>query len=97
MQAKTRPLIVALCNCQMSFKRKPNRQKMSRRAFFDDTKNVDSVSYQRPEKKPAFAERKSRENKRQTNVKQTSKYRQINVKVTSKCRQIKANLTTKKH
>ena len=50
MQAKTRPLIVALCNCQVSFKRKPDRQKMSRRAFFDDTKNVDSVSYQRSRK-----------------------------------------------
>ena len=64
MQAKTRPLIVALCNCQMSFKRKPAVKKCPVGCFLTAQKNVDSVSYQRLDKKPAFAERKSRENKR---------------------------------
>lgn len=70
---------------------------MSRRAFFDGTKNVDSVSYQRPQKKPAFAERKSRENKRQRNVNLTSNERQLDVELASKYCQTKANLMTKKH
>lgn len=62
MQAKTRPLIVALCNCQMSFKRKSAVKKCSVGRFLTAQKDANSVSYLRPDKKPAFAERKSREN-----------------------------------
>lgn len=68
---------------------------MSRRAFLTAQKNVDSVSYRRSDKKPAFAERKSRENKRQINDKWMSNWRQTNDKQTSNKRQTDDKQTTK--